>query len=589
MSYELLQLRDVWAARWPEALALWSRFTQLREPRWCFDRADEKRESLASSFAMIRLDDHAVVISLAQIHEQQLDEFPLEIMGHEIGHHVYCPSDLADQARMIARIRRGLPTREQQTGLVANLYSDLLINDRLMRQANLNMAAVYKKLAGGSADKMWTLYMRIYEILWSLPAGSLVAPSGDPALDADAALGARLIRAYAKDWLKGAGRFAALLFSYLAENEGKAVKIALRGWLATDGGPSGVIPDGLVEIDDDEIDGAIHPSLDPDLSGTDLPEAPDPAASKPGDSVPRRRYREPSEYKEILRSAGVDVPDSELTIRYYRERALPYVIPFPVRELPSSREPLAEGLDGWDAGESLEQLDVMESLLASETIIPGVTTVQRVYGTDSGSPPEREPVDLYVGVDCSGSMANPSVQMSYPVLAGAIIALSALRAGARVMVTLSGEPGSFSTTGDFISDEHEILRILTGYLGTGYAFGIHRLAGTFAARDRRNRPVHILIVTDHDIFVMLREKSYGIDGWTVEREALEKARGGGTFVLHMPASWGESGEKRLTKDGWEVAHVLQWEDIVEFAREFSLRKYDQPRTAAAAAPTESGA
>ena len=40
-------------------------------------------------------------------------------------------------------------------------------------------------------------------------------------------------------------------------------------------------------------------------------------------------------------------------------------------------EPLAEGTEGWDAGESLDTLDIMSSLTRSPVLIPGVTTEQR--------------------------------------------------------------------------------------------------------------------------------------------------------------------------------------------------------------------
>jgi hypothetical protein len=90
-SAALAALRDAWRAKWPGALACWSRYVQLSEPRWCLNASDEKREHLQGSFAMIRLVDHAVVISLSQVRNQGLDEFSIEIMAHEIGHHVYTP------------------------------------------------------------------------------------------------------------------------------------------------------------------------------------------------------------------------------------------------------------------------------------------------------------------------------------------------------------------------------------------------------------------------------------------------------------------------------------------------------------------
>lgn len=594
MAADLSRIEHAWAARWEDALGLWSRFTKLRAPVWCHDAGEERRESLTSSFAMTRFHDHAVVISLSQIRDMGIEDFPLEVLGHEIGHHVYCPADLTDQARLVARIRRGLPGKEAQAAMIANLYADLLINDRLERQAKLALHEVYRRLGGGSGDRMWTFYMRIYEILWSLDRGSLATGVIDKQIDFDAGLGARLVRVYARDWQKGAGRFAALCFPYLEENDGRGVRLALRGWLDTEGAPAEGFPDGLTEIDDDEEDGAIHPALDPEISGIDdrgegREKPPGTGRAAKGDTVPRRRYREPAEYREILRGVGVRISDDEITIRYYRERAIPYLVPFPVRTLPDAAEPLPEGLEVWDAGEPIERFDAIESVLVSETIIPGVTTVQRTYGDTVGGLPERQPVDLYLGVDCSGSMSNPALQMSYPVLAGTIMAISALRAGSKVMVCLSGEPGEYHATEGFIRDERAILGVLTGYLGTGFAFGIHRLREVFGtpapargsrraatpatAATVRERPAHVLIVTDHDIFHMLAEMSGGKNGWTVAREALQTARGGGTYVLHMPSEWGSGETSRMRSDGWDVAFVQTWEDVVGFARDFSRRNY----------------
>ena len=98
---------------------------------------------------------------------------------------------------------------------------DLLINDRLKRSSNLRVGDVYRAIGarekGGGA--LWTLYLRIYEILWKEPRGSLAGTATDDRLEGDAWLGARLIRSYARDWLEGSGRFAALLLPHLLENQ----------------------------------------------------------------------------------------------------------------------------------------------------------------------------------------------------------------------------------------------------------------------------------------------------------------------------------------------------------------------------------
>src|SRR5262245_50882949 len=59
-----------WSAQWPAALAVWSRFVQLHEPIWCFTEAEEAAAQLSDSFAMIRLVDHSVVISLRLVDRQ---------------------------------------------------------------------------------------------------------------------------------------------------------------------------------------------------------------------------------------------------------------------------------------------------------------------------------------------------------------------------------------------------------------------------------------------------------------------------------------------------------------------------------------
>jgi hypothetical protein len=230
-------------------------------------------------------------------------------------------------------------------------------------------------------------------------------------------------------------------------------------------------------------------------------------------------------------------------------------------------------------------------VLVSPRVVPGLTTVSRVHGATDGGEPEARPVDLYLGVDCSGSMQNPRCSLSFPVLAGAVVLLSAIRAGARVLVVLSGEPGRSVATPGFVRDARLALGVLTGYLGSGYAFGIHRLADTFAARKASERPVHILVVSDHDMFSMLDSRpgetpygrtrgkpappATGAIGWDVAREAAARARGGATYVLRMPAIMNPEGVARMKADGWGVHSVERWDDIVAFARAWSRAAYER--------------
>lgn len=593
-SATLSEIRDRWMRAWPAALADWSPFIQLHEPAWCFTVADEKKEHLSGSFAMIRLRDHSIVISLRQIAANRLEEFGPEILAHEIGHHVLCPGDLTDNARLIARIRRGLPSVESYAPYIANLYADLLINDRLQRSCGRRLDAVYRKLrTKDPGGNLWLLYMRIYESLWNLEARTLTAEMVSPRVNQDALLGARLIRAYAKDWLSGAGRFACLCLPYVIE-EKESKKEGVRIWCDTVQAGDGGLPSGLSDIDPDELDGNIHPAEDSELTGLDPIDTGDVEGSGRGrihGSHSGRKtiksYRDPVEYAEILKASGVNLGEREIAIEYYRERAVPHLIPFPVRPSPVASDPIPEGLDVWEPGNEIDRIDWHSSLSISPIVIPGVTTRERLSGESPGHDPATTPFDLYLGVDCSGSMSDPAYHLSYPVLAGAIISLSALRAGASVKVVLSGEPGSSVSTDGFIRIQPDVMRTMVSYLGTGYAFGIHRLAETFCERAKLPRPVHILLVSDYDMFRILDAEVDGRVGWDVARDALQRCQGGGTYVLELPGYPESTQEQfgqqivRMQADGWNVHLVNSMEEMLEFAKQFSRARYhhqDRGRT-----------
>lgn len=586
---------QAWTDAWEPALQCWSRFTRLHSPAWCMSAADAKREGMPSEiFAMIRLVDHTVVINLEAIESSGVGAFPKEILAHEIGHHVYCPADLTDNARVLARIRAALPSVEQSAPMISNLYADLLINDRLQRQG-LDMAGVYRAIRS-SGGELWTLYMRTYEILWSLPRQTLAADTISEELDVDAQLAARVVRAYAADWVRGGGRFGALVLPYLLRQAGSA-KVAQ--WLDMQKGGDGGLPDGLSEIDEDEFD-TIHPAFDPELTGID--DVTDATRNRKGGRKSTERYRGPLEYSELLKAAGSGLSETEIASKYYRERALPHLIRFPMPPTPLGTEPSPEGLSIWDMGSPLARLDWLQSVIRSPHVIPGVTTVSRNYGLAPVRQKRTQPVDLYIGIDCSGSMPNPRQQLSYPVLAGTIMALSALRAGARVQVVLSGEPGRSMSTEGFVSDEKQVLAVLTDYLGTGYAFGIGRLRDTFSKpRKPPERAVHVLLITDHDIFSMLDNSHDPVaragnkttprelrPGWQIAEESLRYAAGGGTCVLHMPQTQPVEEVAELVKRGWAVHRLTDWPELIRFAREFSQQKFAKESKAWKQVPNSSG-
>jgi hypothetical protein len=598
-------LKSRWEDAWPGALAAWSRYTQLRPPVLCETRTAAKAENLEGSFAMIRLQDQVIVVDLPHAASQGVADYAVEILAHEIGHHVLAPGTLTDHARCLALMRRALPTLETQAPMMANLYTDLLINDRLQRSAGLRMDAIYRILGKHASDapppgKVWTLYLRIYELLWSLPRGSLGGDRTDDALEGDAWLGMRLVRSYASDWLRASGKFAALLLPHLLDDKQAANNFAPLHDTRTAG--AGGIPSGLTDASADEGD-TDHPSLDPRISGLEPEENPSgtdsagPATTPVSASPPRpgaSQQRQPFEYGEILRAAGWPGTPHDAAVAYYRELAQHHLVRYPRRSAPESTEPLPEGLEPWDIGDPLDECDWFQSSLQSPRVIPGLTTVRRVYGTSPGHEPRREPIDLDLYVDSSGSMPDPAHLISYPALAGAIIVLSALRAGARVQATLWSGKHQFQTTPGFIRDETAILRVLTAHYGGSTQFPLHVLRDTYATRRADERPVHVLSISDDGVTTMFEDRDEKNRlGWDICAAALSRGRGGGTLALNIPAAW-ETGRYHngtlastlchaREKQGWCIHAVPTLEGLVAFARAFSRQKFG-PASEPAAPP-----
>ncbi|CAN5345559.1 hypothetical protein BH11PSE11_BH11PSE11_33050 [soil metagenome] len=610
---------EKWRAAWQPALATWSKYTRLHDARLCASKVEAAQEGLTGSFAMIRLLDQSVVVDLQSVHALGLDDYAVEILAHEIGHHVYAPGSAVDLYRLMAHIRRGLPTLTRLAPMVANLYTDLFINDRLQRQAGLRMADIYRILAASpdlpvqgktrkskarqdkeKQSKVWTLYLRIYENLWKLDKGSLGAEpvtsaaspdSADTAdsvnppkpidqqLETDAWLGARLIRVYANDWMRGAGRFATLLLPYLVDEAANSKKLDYLH--DTREAAYGCEASGGIEIDPDEFD-AIHPMDDPLVSGIDAPinDKADASATKTSNAT--GQAREPWEYGEILKASGSRLSDAEIAIRYYRERALPHLIPFPTRPLPESSELQMEGLEPWDIGDPLDEVDWLQTVIQSPRPIPGLTTVRRVYGRELGKEKDRLPIDLDLYVDSSGSMPDPQRQISYLTLAGAVIALSALRAGSNVQVTLWSGKNQVIETNGFVRDEADILRVLTGFFGGATCFPIHKMRHTYLETENRQRtPAHILMISDDGITTMFDQDERGNSGWDVSARSLVAAGAGGTMALNLSPGWerfkaspvaGDLKRARL-EQGWEIFTIAKMEDLLEFARSFSRRHY----------------
>ncbi|WP_432221456.1 hypothetical protein ACRASX_12450 [Flavobacterium sp. TMP13] len=576
-QFEIEKTLALWKSHWQQAKLEWNPFLRLQEPIYCLSHQAAQKEGLTGSFAMIRLNDHRIVINLQEIVERGLTKYAVEILAHEIGHHIFTPANLYDNAILLNRIRFALPGIEDRAPMVSNLYADFLINDKLQRITKLRMSEVYQAInSEDNFSEFWTLMMRTYEYLWRLNRGDLATNLSfhNKKIDADASLLASLLRSYSKNWIHGGGRFAVLLYPYLMEDNTfedarKKILILLD---AEDAGLGAIAISGMTELDLEGYDQVIDMRKEALGLKEQEKDGLQTDRNKLGGQGPRNGYMGPGNYIDLMKQVNSKANEQLLVNTYYKEIALPYLIDFPVEISENITLDLPEGLETWDIGDAIEEVDWLQSAILSPTVIPGLTTQKRTYGSDSDNEVKENPLNVYIGIDCSGSMVNPIQNFSWPVLAATIISLSALRAGASVMGCLSGEPGEYLETKGFITDEVDLLTTLTSYLGTGYAYGIERLRKPF--EEKPSVKSHIIIVTDNDIFSMLdADTQTSQTYWELAEIALKNAGGHGTMVLHSQPDYNKDLVIRLQKMGWNVYYVTNEDELLKFALEFSQQNY----------------
>lgn len=271
-------------------------------------------------------------------------------------------------------------------------------------------------------------------------------------------------------------------------------------------------------------------------------------------------------------------------MNYYRELATPYLMPFPRSRQPLSTDPQLEGLDPWDVGRPLEKIDWLESILRGPIVIPGVTTVERIESDVTGQEPAPRPFLLDVYIDSSGSIPNPQQMFSPLCLAGAIVALSALRANSQVRVVLwsSELRGEILTTDGFTRNIKDIFKVLTSYFGSNTWFPFDLLQKSYQSSNNRpglspGEKVHLLVISDDGVETMVKAAEKTPEGIRKITQILQHAGGGASMVLNFfPSVTRLKLVKNLVELGWFVKVVNNWENVIDFSREFSHRVWNQP-------------
>ncbi|WP_456826819.1 hypothetical protein [Cellulomonas sp. P5_E12] len=577
MSRYLEHLAERWMREWPDALAAWGRTTRMHPP------VLHTSACRMDTWAWYTTADPEVHVDLTVVVERGIQDHARAVLAHEIGHHVLAPVDRLTALKIAARVRVGLVDQDHLVGLVENLWCDLLINDRLQRQAGIDRASLAAAVGAATADNpLGLLIGRTYEILWGLPRGRLAAEGLAP--EDQAMLCARLVRAYARDAVGGAAGFARLLRAHVDPEWLRGPTATTRVAAMACGGEHGgddTIPFGIAS--DPSLGApAVHPALDPRVTGAAAAPEATPVDLTTGGAGSGMNALQPAALHALVQALGSAASAQQVAAAWYRERAAPHLVPFPVREGATASEQLLGGLDPWEVGDDLSSIDWSGTVTASPVVVPGMTTVQRAYLEDEERQERPRPVDLDLYLDSSGSMPDPAAVAAPIALAGAVLALSALRAGARVQATTWSGAGEVIGTDGFTRDQDAVLQAVVAHIGRSTSFPLALLErthlGVGGSPPTATGPTHIAVISDNGVTTMFRPWTMG--GPTtddVAARALAAAGGGGSLVLQASDGWRDQ-IAEMAGD-YDVYTVTTDEDLVTFARDFSRRTWGRQHRA----------
>jgi hypothetical protein len=409
------------------------------------------------------------------------------LLAHEVGHHVCYPATLAVQARLRSMEKALIPIEDYS---LINLFTDLLINERLGHDLEEPLVAVYRAFAGDSPweqDPAFLFYMSVYEELWRRPEGELLGPFHAafereyPGYRADAQLLAQNLFAIEPNLYTQFLLFASVLSRYIQPRGERK----------------------LVTIDPNQC-GCGDPSADDWAEAITLTQA-------EREAVERARREGWISEEEAERLNGPDVRERrihhlpgngtdeaervpEIMAAYYRQQAERYLVrPPPQRALGEAVVPTT--LTEWEPGDPARAIDWLATLVRHGDRLGVAQPLRREWIADyEGLEVPSWQVRLEIYLDVSGSMPNPTTTLNAMTLAAQILATGALRAGGAVRALIYSS--DHVAYWQWCRSEVEMSRFLMHYVGGGTRFPFAVLRDSVAACGSR-QPLRV-VITDRD-------------------------------------------------------------------------------------------
>ncbi|MBI4814727.1 MAG: VWA domain-containing protein [Deltaproteobacteria bacterium] len=470
---------------WDEAMSTWADFLLLRAPEVVTDGA----------IAWIDLKTRQVSVNAHLVAEGRLWHCLPAIFAHEIGHHLRHPATLEVQARLILLGRSLWPGKVDT--VVVNLFADYLINRELGEKFRTEFCDIYR--SGGRSGEPAppaVFFLSLFEETWKLAPGTL---TGDGLESLEREFPGALFEARRLVYeLRGREpepdlhfiRFASAIARFIDDPE----------WLAlyACGGPG--------EPSADDWSAAVAPTAS-EKNAVDRALAEGRITKEQADRA--------------MRGLRVDLVPPELRAEaldlLYRRAAQRYLVRLTSNER-RPEEPLVPGtIEPWEMGDSVAHIDWVSTSMRGG--LSTGTPEKRERLPDEEDARTRPPLLVEIYLDVSGSMPSPDEEVNAMTLSAIIVAISAVRAKAKVRGVMYS---NHATVLDWSRSVSKLCRFFLSRSGGGTNFPFDLLEESLS----RHRGVLRVIISDLDFVQNVS------DGRTAQGTLRRAVESGLAVVLH---------------------------------------------------------
>jgi hypothetical protein len=493
---------------------------RMMDPEFVTDPSEHPlSEQLLGSFGCFSAAENRVYINLAEVLFKLGPENLEPVLVYQFLHYALAPFDVRTALRLTLAARLALEETGgrgasfEEARAIQRLFCDVICVTYAARQGRREeMIGLYRamdRLRINQPDPSWRALLTLFEELWEC-RGEL-AGMVEPEMRDDArGLALRFLERpfAASGWTSKVRLLAVYLQKYYEEQE------QLEGSRLMDNG-----------IDD--------------LRSRDARKMLRTLASEMG----------VEDFKDLAEGLGEGEEKSALAW-YYRDLARRWEVRFhPARGVGGEDVPYAPHT--WGMGHPFERLDLPYTLYTAGVAVPTLTTKQWEKTVLQVLQTRRTPPDVLIILDASSSMTDPSREISHAVLAGFVMARSAINLGAKVGLIVYSDQRK-NLTIDYSWNLRPVERGLVTFYGGGTVFPVRDFVRL--AEMEPHRPKHFCLISDTEITNIEEAAGRLADALEVHPE-----NSGSVFLIDQDRN---HKAEMIRAVGYDVFPVSRGEDLV---------------------------